>query len=70
MTSTQDQQATPHKREAELQDLTIHGQLRHCSTGAGQAESLALRKLQHGGGWGSFEVHFEGLDPSSAGLSL
>ena len=52
-------EATHTKREAELQDLTIHGQLQ-------ALQKVALRKYGTEAD-GGFEVHFEGEQPIVAG---
>ena len=55
-----------HKREAELQDLTIHGQLQALKHREQDELKAALRKYgtEVDGG---FEVHFEGEQPIVAG---
>ena len=59
-------EATHTKREAELQDLTIHGQLQALQHREQDELKAALRKYgtEVDGG---FEVHFEGEQPIVAG---
>lgn len=59
-------EATHTQREAELKDLTIHGQLQTLKHRKQDELKAALRKYGTGLD-GGFEVHFEGEQPIVAG---